>query len=526
MCWAVIVFVVCLCDYRMNKRKSLIVDLVAPVTRSISLNLPKFDLSKHVGVVGKNASGKRSVLSSISKACTQAGLNVETVNFDTHRATVKAEGNETVSRVLGGMRDNADIVVRFGLTSVWWRKVKSLSTGELRKVLLARAFAKNPDVLILDRPFDGLDAKSRKSLTAILDEISNTSQQSQARPLVQGIKWQERSPVRIVLATHRPTQELPSRIEMLLHCTGQGVVPLPRKDKVVHEIERESVRELPVSDDTEAVEETMAANEQDSPNVLGEPLLDIQRLTVFPVTLATEDVLNGKNSKRPLLDRVSWCIHPREVWWLQGENGASKSVLLSCALGPDKLLKLAQSQHANREWTVETDPEADRRRKRPPAVTCTDSVEMVSTELHIALLESDASLKTVRELLREKCANESRIEALLEDLDLDRSCLDRPFRNLSSGEQKLAMVCGAVAASPKLLILDEACQSLDLEHRRRVAMLVDKLCASATMKDCACVFVSHHEDELPRSVSHRLVLSNGKVLSRGHYHVPPQQHLR
>ena len=216
------------------KKKSLLLDLISPFPPSKSFDnvVIKLDLSNHLGVIGRNASGKRSVLSGISRACENAKLQVETVNFDAHRQTVRSQGNETVSRVLGGMRDNADIVVRFGLTSVWWRKLKSLSTGELRKVLLAKAVAKNPDVLILDRPFDGLDFKSRRSLSLLLDEVSNTTQTTQAKPLVQGIKWQERFPVRLVVATHRPLQELSSRIQTILQCSdGQRIQQVPRSIK-------------------------------------------------------------------------------------------------------------------------------------------------------------------------------------------------------------------------------------------------------------------------------------------------------
>jgi ABC-type Mn2+/Zn2+ transport system ATPase subunit len=36
-----------------------------------------------------------------------------------------------------------------------------LSTGEIRKVLLAATLSQSPRVLVLDKPFDGLDAPSR-----------------------------------------------------------------------------------------------------------------------------------------------------------------------------------------------------------------------------------------------------------------------------------------------------------------------------------------------------------------------------
>ena len=547
----------------------------SPRLENVSLNL---DLTDHIGVIGRNASGKRSILQGIARACTSAGLSVERFDFETHRSVVKSNGNDTVSRVLGGLRDNTDIVVRFGLTSVWWRRLRSLSTGELRKVLLARAVSKNPDVLILDRPFDGLDAKSRRSLMTVLEEVSNTQQKKQARPLVQGIKWQERIPVRLVIATHRPAQELSPSIKSVVLCESTKASVVERKsNSLFYQLDEKQMAELrreiqqqhqhQVLSKEQAIQHALnrrreailihnnnnnkpaagadastTAPTTRSSTILDGPVLDIQRLTVFPIVPTQgQDVLEGKDPIRPLLDRVSWSIHPREVWWLQGENGASKSILLSCAIGPEKLLKLAMNQHANREWTVEVDPEADRRRKRPPAVTCTDSVEMVSTESHMAYLEGSNSETIVEEYLYSKCGSKTTTnwkhfiyKTLVMDLGIQEEALKRRFNQLSTGEQKLVLIGGAILARPRLLILDEPCQSLDLEHRKRVARMVDAICSPHhhrhfhdLLEDededpaTACVFVSHHEDELPRSVSHRLVLEKGKVISRGHFHIPP-----
>jgi len=42
-----------------------------------------------------------------------------------------------------------------------YKKIYMLSTGEIRKVLLAATLSQSPRVLVLDKPFDGLDAPSR-----------------------------------------------------------------------------------------------------------------------------------------------------------------------------------------------------------------------------------------------------------------------------------------------------------------------------------------------------------------------------
>ncbi|MCH3774524.1 ATP-binding cassette domain-containing protein, partial [Campylobacter coli] len=56
------------------------------------------------------------------------------------------------------------------------RRFKYLSTGETRKTLLCRALMPQPDLLILDEPFDGLDVHSRAQLAALLSELSAQGQ--------------------------------------------------------------------------------------------------------------------------------------------------------------------------------------------------------------------------------------------------------------------------------------------------------------------------------------------------------------
>ena len=44
-----------------------------------------------------------------------------------------------------------------------------MSTGEQRLVLLARAFVKDPELLILDEPLHGLDDANRQMVKEIID---------------------------------------------------------------------------------------------------------------------------------------------------------------------------------------------------------------------------------------------------------------------------------------------------------------------------------------------------------------------
>ena len=57
----------------------------------------------------------------------------------------------------------------FGIRHLADRKFLEMSSGEQRLVLLARAFVKSPDLLILDEPLHGLDLCNRNMVKAIVD---------------------------------------------------------------------------------------------------------------------------------------------------------------------------------------------------------------------------------------------------------------------------------------------------------------------------------------------------------------------
>jgi molybdate transport system ATP-binding protein len=61
---------------------------------------------------------------------------------------------------------------RLRITGLLGRRIHSLSYGELRKLLLARALAPGPEVLLLDEPLAGLDPGARAWVQDLLEELS------------------------------------------------------------------------------------------------------------------------------------------------------------------------------------------------------------------------------------------------------------------------------------------------------------------------------------------------------------------
>ena len=87
----------------------------------------------------------------------------------------------------------------------------------------------------------------------------------------------------------------------------------------------------------------------------------------------------------------------------------------------------------------------------------------------------------------------------------------RPFRQLSTGEQRLVLLARALVKRPPLAILDEPFQALDRATAGRCRDWLDRnLSADQTL-----LFVSHHDEEIPASVTRRLRLGGGRVVGQG-----------
>lgn len=86
------------------------------------------------------------------------------------------------------------------------RRIRACSSGELRRLLLARALAGDPDLLLLDEPFSGLDAESREGFRALLEKLA-------------------RQGVQMVLVTHHPGDIIPA-ITRTLHLENGRIAAL------------------------------------------------------------------------------------------------------------------------------------------------------------------------------------------------------------------------------------------------------------------------------------------------------------
>jgi molybdate transport system ATP-binding protein len=337
------------------------------------------------------------------------------------------------------------------------REFLSLSYGEKRLALLARALVQDPDWLLLDEVYNGLDAEYRRRIDLVLETA-----------LVKGQSW---------IATAHRAVDVPSGTRSLIELSGgriRRLKPLSSRD-FARLIAAE--HPPPLSGRRHARRRAAAS--------VGSVLL---RLT--DVDLYVES--------RPVLRALNWQLRRGEHWSVFGANGAGKSSFLKLLYGdlsPALGGKIERAGHLAGtpifEWKRRVgfvSPELQSLYTRN-----VDVLELVASGRHssIGLAEpmTAADLKSARFWLK-----------FFKMLKLAKC---RP-RELSYGELRRALIARAMAAQPQILLLDEPLTGLDPVQRAAMKRFLERL----MQREVTIVAAVHHAEDLPRGISKQLHLHN------------------
>jgi iron complex transport system ATP-binding protein len=216
----------------------------------------------------------------------------------------------------------------------------------------------------------------------------------------------------------------------------------------------------------------------------------------------------GRGARVPIADEITWAVGPGECWALLGPNGAGKTTLLT----------IAGAVEFPSSGTVEILGER------------LGGVDVAGLRERIGLVDARlghrfAPLLSVRAVVRTGTTGtigyfeerldtrgRSRAEELLELFGLDRIA-SRRFRDCSHGERKRALIARALAAEPRLLLLDEPGAGLDLPGRETMLGALSRL--ARDRPELAIVVTTHHLEELPAATTHALLLREGRVVVVG-----------
>jgi ABC-type multidrug transport system ATPase subunit len=111
---------------------------------------------------------------------------------------------------------------------------------------------------------------------------------------------------------------------------------------------------------------------------------------------------------------------------------------------------------------------------------------------------------------REHFPAAAKLERLLSALALDRSLLDRPLAELSTGERQRLGLARAVADDPRVLLLDEPTSGLDAQ----AAALAEELIKYQMLAGRVVILVSHDFQQIERLAHARLQLAERAAMHR------------
>jgi molybdate transport system ATP-binding protein len=350
-------------------------------------------------------------------------------------------------------------VDRFNLYPLLDRPLLALSNGELHRLLLARALMLDPKFLIVDDPFAGFDAATRRQTVELLMDLPKS---------------------------------------------GTGVLPAVSRDddilpSTTHEIiiEGTSVTYAGIRQNMTRTSVFRTTNEKAIQNIFAtgptrkERVLEFRHVTVRQGTVT-------------LLEDVHWTIESGERWALVGPNGAGKSTLLSLALSDNP------QAYANEVIVFG--------RRLGPGTTIWDLkrfIGWVSPELDVHY----PSRSTVFEVV---CSGFYNTLGLFSAIDENQRHLatvwlqrfgltpiaEKSLDEISNIARRLTLLARACVHQPRLLLLDEPCQGLAAEERCQFTNALDDLLAETSI---ALVYVCHDAQELPSSIDHVLEIANGHV---------------
>ena len=339
-----------------------------------------------------------------------------------------------------------ELLAQFDLQTLAHRAYSTLSQGQLRRVLLARALVKAPQVLLLDEACSGLDARARGALLERIEALAQSGQTT------------------LVMTTHRASELVPS-IREVWETRGKTIAL--------------AAGLAPSSKPAFACAPKLEGCASPAPNLA--PLIELENAAVR---------IEGAAIIAPL----DWAWWPGQHWVFSGANGSGKSTFMRLLrgqiapvwggairrFGSDKRRALAE---IGRDIALLSPQTQARFGDEMPVEAAIGSGFLDAFELWRPLRDDE----------------KSRVEQTMNALELD-DLRGRTFGKLSYGQTRRVLLARALVTAPKIVLLDEALDGLDARARDRMGELLGALAQRGTH----FAFASHHAADFPDWATHEL----------------------
>jgi molybdate transport system ATP-binding protein len=357
----------------------------------------------------------------------------------------------------------SQMVEAFNFSNLLDQGFRKLSSGETRKLMLIRALSSDPDLLVLDEPFEGLDIDSYSYLSTLLEEMART--------------------IRVVLVLNR-FDEIPDFVTHIAYMDN---------GELVHKV---------VRSDQESMDNLGKLVHLKTTNIL---IPEADGDYRAPELQSTEPLVKIRNGRIAYGDTVifshlDWTIDPGQHWQVTGPNGSGKTCLLNLITGDhpqcyinDIFVFGMQRGSGESIWDIK------------------QYLGYVSSALQWEYTVSVSVRNTIISGFYDSIGIYQKYTDLQADiadqwlrlLGMENRTA-QPFNQLSFGDQRLVLIARAMVKHPPLLILDEPCLGLDDLNRQLVLALIEKICAGS---ETTVLYVNHRTEDQIIGIDNHLPLT-------------------
>ena len=216
--------------------------------------------------------------------------------------------------------------------------------------------------------------------------------------------------------------------------------------------------------------------------------------------------LSYKVGQRYLLNHINWEVMDGQNWIVFGLNGSGKTTLLSIIAGfktftAGKLEILGQTYHQDNILAI-------RQQIGWVSSSFFDKYLTKETVLHVVLSGCSGTFG-MHDTIQD--ADVRRAKALLTELRIEQK-INVPYFLLSKGERQNVLIARALIAQPRILLLDEPDNGLDIYAREHMQNTIQAL---AGEKKITMIYVTHYPERILPQFDHCLLLRYGQVFAQG-----------
>ncbi|SMN18485.1 similar to Saccharomyces cerevisiae YDR061W Protein with similarity to ATP-binding cassette (ABC) transporter family members [Maudiozyma saulgeensis] len=369
------------------------------------------------------------------------------------------------------------LIKELQLSELQDRWAMGLSNGQMRRARLARSLLKEPDLLLVDDPFLGLDPTA----TSIISKFLSQSEKLIGTPITIGLRYQDSIPkwCTHVCFVDENQGILFNGIKKDVEIQIKEFQEIERK-KIQKVIENQHINSIYTIDDLISLHPMYKNNKNNHETIkIADDTMIKNEIQSMLIPAIEFKGINVTYRGEPVLQDLKWSIQPGSKWHVRGNNGSGKSTLLS--------MIVAEHPQSWNKKIIENGIE--RKTGQTSYFKINSKIGMSSPELHAIFAKRGNKISVLESIssgfhegssnnflpMWDKLSNQQRklIKMYMDHFSLTL-IKDKKFDELNVSQQKLVLFIRSLIKMPETLILDEAFSGMQDTEMIRCYELLDR----------------------------------------------------